>query len=155
MPTVRSPSRRVLAFAAMITIGCATVGTRQVEPEQETTPASGTGDDSPGRQTAAPVAAPSTSGTKLPETLSYADIQDGAGAAKEAAKERCKALAHGSETVRIKVSIAGSSGAVVDAVPETDTPNPALADCAAQELRAASFRRAQKARTSVVLTVSF
>jgi len=154
MPTVRSPSRRALAFAAMITIGCATVGTRQVEPEQETTPASGTGDDPPG-QTAAPVAAPSTSGTKLPETLSHADIQDGAGAAKEAAKERCKALAHGSETVRIKVSIAGSSGAVVDAVPETDTPNPALADCAAQELRAASFRRAQKARTSVVLTVSF
>jgi len=101
-----------------------------------------------------PTPAP-TVGSDLPAKLEPADISDGTRAAKASATSRCSALAKGGETVKIKLSIAGPTGAVLNTSPELDGGNPSLASCCATELRAASFRAVQKPQMGAVVTLKF
>ena len=101
-----------------------------------------------------PTPAP-TVGSDLPAKLEPADISDGTRAAKASATSRCSALAKGGETVKIKLSIAGPAGAVLNTSPELDGGNPSLASCCATELRAALFRPVQKAQMGAVVTLKF
>lgn len=101
-----------------------------------------------------PTPAP-TVGSDLPAKLEPADISDGTRAAKAAATSRCSPLAKGGETVKIKLSIAGPTGAVLNTSPELDGGNPSLASCCATELRAAQFRAVQKPQMGAVVTLKF
>lgn len=99
-----------------------------------------------------PPAAPASG---LPEKLEPADIIEGARPAKAAAAASCKALAKGGEIVKIKLSIAGPEGAVIEATPEDDAGNPKLAACCAAELAKATFKKVARARIGATVTVKF
>ncbi len=96
-----------------------------------------------------------TPGSDLPARLEPADISDGTRAAKASATSRCSQLAKGGEAVKIKLSIAGPTGAVLSTSTESDGGNPALATCCASELKAAQFRPVQKAQIGAVVTLKF
>lgn len=91
----------------------------------------------------------------LPEKLEAADISDGTRAPKAAALGRCGKLARGGEVVKIKLSITGPTGAVLSAGAEADGGNPALAACAASELKASQFKPVQKQQIGAVVTLKF
>lgn len=91
----------------------------------------------------------------LPAKLEPADITDGTRAAKASATSRCAALAKGGEIVKIKLSIAGPTGAVLSTSPESDGGNPSLASCCAGELKSAQFKSVQKAQMGAVVTLKF
>lgn len=104
--------------------------------------------------TTSPPPAPSE-GSDLPAKLESADITDGTRAAKASATSRCAALAKGGEAIKIKLSIAGPTGAVLSTSPEADGGNPALAACCAGELKAAQFKSVQKAQMGAIVTLKF
>lgn len=92
---------------------------------------------------------------QLPEKLTLEDIKDGTREAKEAAVRRCGALARPGESVSIKLSISGSDGTVIKAVPVGGSQDAGLAECVAQELKAASFKRVQKTQSGAQIKVTF
>lgn len=91
----------------------------------------------------------------LPATLEPVDIGAGTRIARAAAARQCRPLAKGGEAVRIKLTIAGPTGAVVRATPESLAGNPYLAVCCAQELAAASFPRVERSQVEASVTVRF
>lgn len=104
--------------------------------------------------TTSPPPAP-TADADLPARLELSDINDGTRAAKASAISRCDSLAKGGEIVKIKLSIAGPTGAVVGTSSESDDGNPSLATCCANELKAAQFKPVQKAQIGAVVTLKF
>lgn len=101
---------------------------------------------------------PTSSGASdpsLPEKLSTTDIRDGVAAVKGAAKA-CGGK-HGAKTgekVKIKLTIAGATGAVTSAVAEAPHTGTPLGDCVAAAMKRARFARFQKASLGAVYPVS-
>lgn len=92
---------------------------------------------------------------QLPEKLTLEDIKEGTRKAKEAAVRRCGALARPGESVSIKLSISGSDGTVIEAVPVGGSQDAGLAECVARELKAATFKRVQKTQSGAQIKVTF
>lgn len=91
----------------------------------------------------------------LPARLELADITSGTHAARASAMRSCASLARGGERLKIRLSIAGPTGEVLESRARVDGGNPALASCCARELAAAQFKPVQKAQFGTVVTLNF
>ena len=94
-------------------------------------------------------------GAGLPARLELADIISGTRAARASAMSRCASLARGGEHLKIRLSVAGPTGTVLESRAKVDGGNPALASCSARELAAAQFKPVQKTQFGTVVTLKF
>ncbi len=98
--------------------------------------------------------APKPADPSLPESLSTGDIKAGVTPVKDSAKA-CggKHGAQPGETVKVKLSIAGATGAVTSASAEPPHQGTPLGNCVAAALKKATFKKFQKATLGAVYPV--
>ena len=102
-----------------------------------------------------PVNAPAKPDTSLPNAPSQSALRAGVAPVKAAAKA-CGAK-HGAtpgEKVRVKLSVAGPTGAVVSTQPEAPHHGTPLGNCAAAALKKATFDKFQKPVIGLVYTIT-
>lgn len=109
---------------------------------------------------AAPIREPATPTIQapdpsLPETLSQSALRQGIAAVKASAKQ-CAGRHGGAagETVKIRLSIVGSSGAVQSTTAEGEHRGTALGNCVAAALKKASFPRFRKPAIGLEYTIT-
>jgi len=98
---------------------------------------------------------PRSSDANLPLSLSQADIRSGVAPLKDTAKScGVKHRAKPGEKVRVKLSIAGTTGKVASATPESPHAGTSLGNCVAATLKKASFSRFRKPVVGVVYAIT-
>lgn len=106
------------------------------------------------KPSSSPKPTPAPTDPSLPETLGTADIKAGVSPVKDAAKA-CGAK-HGAqpgESVKVKLSIAGATGAVTSAAAEPPHNGTPLGNCVAAALKKATFKKFRKATLGAVYPV--
>jgi predicted Zn finger-like uncharacterized protein len=112
----------------------------------------GGGSSKPSGGTPKPTPAPTD--PSLPETLGTADIKAGVSPVKDAAKAcGSKHGAQPGESVKVKLSIAGATGAVTSAAAEPPHNGTPLGNCVAAALKKATFKKFRKATLGAVYPV--
>jgi predicted Zn finger-like uncharacterized protein len=112
------------------------------------------GSSSSSKPSSSPKPTPAPTDPSLPETLGAAEIKAGVGPVKDAAKAcGSKHGAAAGESVKIKLSIAGATGAVTSASAEPPHAGTPLGNCVAAALKKATFKKFRKASLGAVYPV--
>lgn len=106
------------------------------------------------KPSSSPKPTPAPTDPSLPETLGTAEIKAGVSPVKDAAKA-CggKHGAQPGESVKVKLSIAGATGAVTSAAAEPPHNGTPLGNCVAAALKKATFKKFRKATLGAVYPV--
>ncbi|MEZ4383123.1 MAG: hypothetical protein R3A79_17480 [Nannocystaceae bacterium] len=101
----------------------------------------------------APAPEPEKPRVSLPEKLSATALKAGIAAPKDRAEARCASLASAGDKVQVKLSIRGSTGAVISSAAQGGDAE--LGACVARELQASTFERFSAPQQGLLVTVRF